>query len=243
MKVNERVSSIEDIQGNLIKDEKQMASIFSNFFKSVFTEEDIVNIPEPEQMFKGTVEEQLTDIDINVERVRKKLKAMNPTKAPGDDDINPALLKETAEEIAEQVTDLFRSSLDKGHVPGDWKSSNITPIHKKDSKTNAENYRGVHLTSQLCKTMEGIIKDDIVEHLFRFKLIRSSQHGFTAGRSCITNLLEFLEEVTRNIDKGIPVDIIYMDFQKAFDKVPHARLLKKLEKHGIQGKVLKWIEA
>ena len=91
--------------------------------------------------------------------------------------------------------------------------------------------------------MEGIIKDDIVEHLFRFKLIRSSQHGFTAGRSCITNLLEFLEEVTRNIDKGIPVDIIYMDFQKAFDKVPHARLLKKLEKHGIQGKVLKWIEA
>ena len=243
MKVKESVGPIEDDQGNLIKDEKQMATIFSDFFKSVFTKEDITNIPEPEQIYKGTVEEQLTDININVERVRKKLKAMNATKAPGDDDINPALLKETSEEIAQQVTDIFRSSLDSGNVPEDWRSSNITPIHKKDSKTNAENYRGVHLTSQLCKTLEVIIKEDIVEHILKFRLIRDSQHGFTPGRSCITNLLEFLEEITQNIDEGNPCDIIYMDFQKAFDKVPHARLIKKLEKHGINGRLLKWIEA
>ena len=242
MKVKESVGPIEDDQGNLIKDEKQMANIFSEFFKSVFTREDITNIPEPEQIYKGTAEEQITDVNINVERVKKKLKEMNASKAPGDDDINPALLKETSEEIAQQVTDLFRSSLDSGHVPEDWRSSNITPIHKKDSKTNAENYRGVHLTSQLCKLLEGLIKEDILEHLLKFKLIRESQHGFTPNKSCITNLLEFLEEITANIDEGNPCDIIYMDFQKAFDKVPHARLIKKLEKHGINGKLLKWIE-
>ena len=128
-------------------------------------------------------------------------------------------------------------------VPEDWRSSNITPIHKKDSRSKAENYRGVHLTSQLCKSVESLIKEDIVEHLTENKLIKESQHGFTAGRSCITNLLEFLEEVTKTVDEGSPCDIIYMDFQKAFDKVPHQRLIKKLEKHGIAGKVLRWIEA
>ena len=243
MKAKQSVGPIEDEQGNLVKDEKQMANIFSKFFTSVFTTEDITNIPEPEQMFNASEEEKLTDIDINVERVRKKLKLMNPTKAPGNDDINPALIAETAEQIAEHVTAIFRKSLDESMVPEDWRTSNITPIHKKDGRSKAENYRGVHLTSQICKSLEGIIKEDIVEHLVKHALIRDSQHGFQAGRSCITNLLEFLEEITKHIDEGSPCDIIYMDFMKAFDKVCHQRLLKKLQKHGIEGKVLRWIEA
>ena len=242
MKVRESVGPIEDKDGNLIKDEKKMAHIFSEFFKSVLTRENTTNIPEPELMFRGSEEEKIKDININTERVRKKLKSMNPTKAPGNDDINPAIIAETSEQIAEQVADIFRKSLDEGIVPEDWRESNITPIHKKDSRRKAENYRGIHLTSQLGKSFEGIIKEDIVEHLTKHKLIRDSQHGFQLGKSCITNLIEFLDEVTKNIDEGSPCDIIYMDFQKAFDKVPHKRLLKKLEKHGIGGKVLKWIE-
>lgn len=243
MKAKESVGPIEDEQGNLIKDEKQMANIFSKFFTSVFTTEDVTNIPEPEQMFTSSDDERLTDIDINVERVKKKLKSMNPTKTPGNDDINPAIIAETAEQIAEHVTAIFRKSLDESKVPEDWRTSNITPIHKKDSRSRAENYRGVHLTSQLCKSLEGIIKEEIVEHVRKHKLIRDSQHGFQSGKSCVTNLLEFLEVITKHIDDGSPCDIIYMDFMKAFDKVCHQRLLKKLEKHGISGKVLKWIEA
>ena len=243
MKVKESVGPIADEHGHLIKDEKQMTKVFSEFFKSVFTREDIANIPEPEQIYRGSEEDKIIDINITVERVQKKLKTMNPTKAPGDDNINPAIITETTEQIAAQVTDVFRKSLDEGRIPEDWKTSNITPIHKKDSRSNVENYRGVHLTSQLCKSMEGLIKEDIVDHITKNKLIRESQHGFQSGKSCVTNLLEFLEEITQNIDEGSPCDIIYMDFQKAFDKVPHQRLLKKLEKHGIAGKVLKWIEA
>ena len=131
----------------------------------------------------------------------------------------------------------------EGKLPEDWKTSNITPIHKKDSRSKVENYRGVHLTAQLCKSLEGMIKEEIVNHLTKHNLIRDSQHGFQAGKSCITNLIEFLEEVTKNVDEGSPCDIIYMDFQKAFDKVPHKRLLKKLRKHGISGKLMNWIEA
>jgi len=72
-----------------------------------------------------------------------------------------------------------------------------------------------------------------MEHIQKHKLIKESQHGFVKGRSCLTNLLVFLEKVTNCIDSGYPVDVIYLDFQKAFDKVPHGRLVSKLEAHGI----------
>jgi hypothetical protein len=81
----------------------------------------------------------------------------------------------------------------------------------------------------------------MVEHLLEFKVILDSQHGFTRGRSCLTNLLDFLEEVNDKLDKGKAVDAVYLDFAKAFDKVPHTRLVKKLEASGIGGNLLRWI--
>jgi ribosomal protein S19E (S16A) len=91
--------------------------------------------------------------------------------------------------------------------------------------------------------MESIIKDQVVRHLEKNGLIKSSQHGFMKGRSCTSNLLVFLDKVTAELDKGEPVDIIYLDFAKAFDTVPHERLKKKLKAHGVTGKLLRWIAA
>ena len=91
--------------------------------------------------------------------------------------------------------------------------------------------------------LEGIIKDDVMSHLARNRLIRSSQHGFMPGRSCATNLLNFLEELTKAADSGSATDVVYLDFAKAFDKVPTERLLKKVESHGIGGQVKDWIQA
>ena len=73
--------------------------------------------------------------------------------------------------------------------------------------------------------------------LVKHKLINASQHGFLKARSCLTNLLCFLEEITKWVDDGSPVDVVYLDFQKAFDKVPHQRLLLKPKAH-----VINWIE-
>ena len=87
-----------------------------------------------------------------------------------------------------------------------------------------------------------IIKDAIVEHLERHKLIFKTQHGFRRGRSCLSNLLTFLEKATASMDKGTPMDVIFLDFAKAFDKVPHNRLISKLKSHGIKGETLNWIE-
>jgi ribonucleases P/MRP protein subunit RPP40 len=89
--------------------------------------------------------------------------------------------------------------------------------------------------------MESILKDGILQHLSRNKVISSTQHGFTKGRSCTTNLLEFMEQLTRAADTGQAVDVIYLDFLKAFDKVPIKRLIAKLSAAGIHGNVLTWI--
>ena len=88
--------------------------------------------------------------------------------------------------------------------------------------------------------MERIIKNSLVEHLTRNKIINDTQHGFMKGKSCLTNLLDFLEAVYEKLDRGKAVDIIYLDFAKAFDKVPHMRLAAKLEACGIGGNVLRW---
>ena len=94
----------------------------------------------------------------------------------------------------------------------------------------------------ICKLLERLIKDHMVDFLVKHKLLNSSQHGFLKARSCLTNMLSFLEEITKWIDVGSSVDIIYLDFQKAFDKVPHQRLLLKLKAHGIGDSITDWIE-
>ena len=83
--------------------------------------------------------------------------------------------------------------------------------------------------------------DTLVHHLESKQLIANSQHGFRKGRSCLTNLLEFLDKVTGCIDTGDSVDVIFLDFAKAFDKVSHARLILKLRAHDIDGKLSNWI--
>ena len=126
-------------------------------------------------------------------------------------------------------------------VSSDWKKANVTPIFKKGSKGDPGNYRPVSLTSVACKLMESILRDAVTDHLDRNRLIRRSQHGFTKGRSCATNLLEFLEKVTLAADEGTAMDVVFLDFAKAFDKVPRERLLKKLHAHGVRGKLLSWV--
>ena len=104
------------------------------------------------------------------------------------------------------------------------------------------NYRPVSLTSVICKLLEAIIRDHMMDFLIKHKLINPSQHGFLKARSCLTNLLCFLEEITKWVDEGSPVDVIYLDFQKAFDKVPHQRLILKLKSHGMGNSIINWIE-
>ena len=126
-------------------------------------------------------------------------------------------------------------------------STYVLPFHNVSTtlhnvSTTLHSYRPVSLTSVVCKLLETLIRDHMVEFLVKHKLINTSQHGFLKARSCLTNLLCFLEEITKWVDDGSPVDVVYLDFQKAFDKVPHQKLLLKLKAHGIGNDVINWIE-
>ena len=137
---------------------------------------------------------------------------------------------------------IFNSSLNSGTLPRQWRDASIRPIYKKGKKSLPSNYRPVSLTSISCKIMERIIRKDMGSFLEKMGIITKDQHGFREGRSCCTQLLEIMEIWTSMLDNGAAWDCIYLDFAKAFDRVPHQRLLVKLRACGISGKVLKWIQ-
>ena len=231
--VQDKVGPLEDSAGNIISQGFLMAEDLNGYFSSVFTKEDISSLPVADAKFQGAKSDYLGPLVVTPELVAKKIKAMKDNKSPGVDGIPPKLLMETVEQISIQLARVFNLSLKEGVVPFEWKEANIIPLFKKGSRNKSENYRPVSLTSVICKLLERLSKDHMVDFLVKHKLLNSSQHGFLKARSCLTNMLCFLEEITKWIDVGSPVDIIYLDFQKAFDKVPHQRLLLKLKAHGI----------
>ena len=233
------VGPLKDDKNNLVTEDKEMTEILNSWYSSVFTREDCTNIPQAEQLHPS--QESLTDIEMTLTSVRKKLQNLKTSSAPGPDKISPRVLHDMANILSIPLTSIFNKCMSEGSVPGDWKLANITPIFKSKSKSVAANNRPVALTSVVCKVMESLVRDAIVEHLAQHQLIRSSQHGFMAGRSCLTNLLEYKEELNKLIDEGKAVDLIYLDFSKAFDLVGHQRLLATVEGLGIRGKVLTWL--
>ena len=182
-------------------------------------------------------------ITIGAAEVQKKLQDLITDKEPGADLIHPRLLKELAVQVAYPLAIIFQQSIDQSRVPQQWRTANIIPIFKKGSKRDAANYRPISLTSHIGKLLERIIRDHILRHLDNKQLIKPSQHGFLPGRSCQSNLLEFLERVTDDTDRGNNTDVAYLDFAKAFDKVPHARVLVKLKALGVNNQISSWIEA
>ena len=240
--VQDKVGPLEDSAGNIISQGFLMAEDLNGYFSSVFTKEDISSLPVADAKFQGAKSDYLGPLVVTPELVAKKIKAMKDNKSPGVDGIPPKLLMETVEQISIPLARIFNLSLKEGVVPFEWKEANIIPLFKKGSRNKSENYRPVSLTSVICKLLERLIKDHMVDFLVKHKLLNSSQHGFLKARSCLTNMLCFLEEITKWIDVGSPVDIIYLDFQKAYDKVPHQRLLLKLKAHGIGVSITDWIE-
>ena len=181
-------------------------------------------------------------MEITDEIVAKALNALKPDSSPGIDNMQPRILKELRQEISKPLGIIFRQSLNEGKVPQEWKKARITAIFKKGNKSLASNYRPVSLTSVVCKTMERILRDQITEHLVKNNLLSSKQFGFVPGRSTSLQLLRVLDEWTEAIDQGFGIDCVYMDYMKAFDTVPHKRLINKLTAYGIGTETVKWIE-
>lgn len=173
--------------------------------------------------------------------MEKALKNLNITKGAGSDGIQPIFWKKCAKTLASPIATIFNISLQKSEFPSCWKMAHIVPIHKKGSRNNVENYRGISILSTIAKVFEKLVFNDI------YPVIRAgiplTQHGFLKNRSTVTNLALFSNYVLSNIDNGGQVDVIYTDFEKAFDRVDHVILLTKLFKLGIRGDLLRWVQS
>ncbi|RMC03535.1 hypothetical protein DUI87_20735 [Hirundo rustica rustica] len=150
-------------------------------------------------------------------------------------------MRELADELAKLLSIIYQQSWLTGEIPDDWKLANVTPIHKKHGREDPSNYRPVSLTSVPGKIVAQFILSVITQNLQDGQGIRPSQHGFRRGRSCLTNLISFYNQVTRLVDAGRAVDVVYLDFSKAFDTVSHSTLLDKLAAHGLDRSTLHWV--
>jgi len=143
------------------------------------------------------------------------------------------VLRELADVIAEPLSITFERSWRTGEVPKDWRKASVTPIFKKGKEEDPGNYRLVSLTAITGKVMEQLILEVIIKQVEEKKVIRSSQRGFTKGKSCLTNLITFYDGMTGWVDEGRAVDVVYLDFSKAFDTVSHNILIGKSRKCGL----------
>jgi len=179
---------------------------------------------------------------IQEEEVNDLLCHLDTYKSMGPDGIHLRVIRELAEELAKPLSIIYQQSWLTGEVPDDWRLANVTPIYKKGWKEDPGNYRPVSLTLVPGKMVERFILSALTANVEDNQGIRPSQHGAMKGRSCLTALISFYSQVTHLVDEGKAVEVVYLDFSKAFDIVPHSTLLEKLADHVLDGCTLRWIK-
>lgn len=223
-------------------DGKDICEAFGDFFHDVFGEPSDYN-----QAGVGDTEVEdgcvdiITDLEFTPSTVEKSLSSLGTDKGPGCDGIPPLFWKGCAKSLAHPISFIFNLSLREGTFPNEWKKALIIPIHKKGSRIKIENYRGISILNTLGKVFEKLVYNAIYNYILRG--ISYKQHGFLKKRSSVSNLACFSNFILENTENGGQVDVIYTDFEKAFDRVDHSILLSKLYRLGIRGDLLRWVKS
>ena len=181
-KVRDKIGPLENNSVNIISDGFQMAEVLNECFSSVFTTEVISSLPVPFTKFEGDKSDHLWQLFVTPEKETKKIKKMKDNKSHGVYGIPPKLLKEIVEQISTSLAKMFKLPIEEEIVPSEWKEGNIMPLFKKGSRNKPENYRPVSLTSFVCKLLETLIRDHLVEFLIKHKFINTTQHRFLKSR-------------------------------------------------------------
>ena len=243
-KKKQNISMLFDELGQIKSSPKELADLLQKQFTSVFSDPSKSDL-NAASFEPPTIREPFTDekLEFTIDDIIEAIEEMRQNSAPGPDEISALLLQKCKTSLAIPIHLIWLHSMDECNVPNFYKLSHIFPLHKKDSKSLPANYRPVSLTSHVVKVFERVIRKKIVHHLEANDIICSMQHGFRSGRSCLTQLLHHLDDALNSLTDNHDFDSIYLDYAKAFDKVDHKILLKKLEVCGINSKLINWIRS
>lgn len=214
---------------------------FNDFFYSTFCPK-LDNYPPttlPSSQ-RGT-SDYLGTLSFTPDEIFSMLRKLDVDKSAGFDNIPPLMIVKCAGSLALPLSILFNKSINSGTFPDPWKEARVVPIHKKGSIRKIENYRPISILNTFSKVFEKAAHDNLYPILS--KGIPKEQHGFLRGKSTTSNLTCFVKNILDSMEKGFQVDVVYTDFEKAFDRVDHAILITKLSELGIHGDLLRWIES
>lgn len=215
----------------------ECAHIFNTAFSSVFTDESDMLPPATNAYLSLS----MPSVTFSVPGITCIIESIKMSSSAGADEITTKLLKNTRHVSAVYLSMLFAQSLSTGSIPIDWKVGKVVPVFKSGNKESPLNYRPISLTSVPCKIMEHVIYSHVMNFLDSINFFHPSQHGFRKNLSCDTQLAIFVHDLHVNLDCNLQTDAIFLDFAKAFDKVPHKRLLLKLSWLNLHPNILQWI--
>ena len=227
-----RIPEVMSCCAKTASDPLTKANLFNDHFRKQFSE------PSSYDTEVSFIDDHNFDIDFSVSRINVILKSLDTNKAQGPDCINGTVLKNCSESLAYPLSKIFNLVYNVGCLPTEWKMSNVVPVHKKDSKSNVENYRPISLISLVMKVFERLLYEELLKRTEA--KIDPRQHGFLKNKSCNTNLLLFTDSIASSLHNKTAVDAVYFDFAKAFDTVSHDLILNKLKmQYKIDGSLLK----
>ena len=234
------ISDLKNERQEIITDSKDKANVLNDFFASVFVTEPPGPVPVFDVRYTGV---PVTKFIVDKDTLLKRMLNLNVNKSMGLDECHPRVLKEAADILCYPLMTVMNKTFEEGRLPEIWKQASVTAIYKnKGDKCDPSNYRPVSLTCIPCKLCEKSVREILMEHMTVNNLFSESQFGFRNKRNCVLQLLDVLDDWSQAYDTNVQIDTIYLDIKKAFDTVPHQRLLKKLQAYGIEGGLLKWIE-
>ena len=237
LKVAPRIPDIV-LDNQILSDDISRSIAFNNFFGSVFITDDL-NIPE----FHNIVNNTVISMKFTAEIVLDALNKLKASLSVGPDGLCAFFLKKLKYVLCQPLSIIFEVSYRTGELPSFWKQAIVVPIFKKGLSHCVDNYRPVSLCCVSCKLMESIINAALNTHLDTHNIIKRHQYGFRKNTSCTLQLLNCMNQWTKMIDAKTTLDVVYIDFQKAFDSVVHSKLIVKLEGYGISGFLLNWLRS
>jgi hypothetical protein len=178
---------------------------------------------------------------VSTKIIRKTLAAIGKKKSVGPDGISGEILKLGGEAMIPYLARLLDVTVNNAAIPSDWKKATIVPIYKGGDRSLFSNYRPLSLTSVVCTQMEHVIASYLRKIWDKKDSLFDGQHGFRLGYSCESQVITVCQDTADSPDNGSRIDAIIIDYSKAFDLVPHDRLLMKIAASGVDSRVVIWI--